>query len=67
MAQTNTVARNLALKLAVNGAAVATTAGTWLLGRRLDKAAEVPALAGATLATRMRRGRAPARPARRRA
>ena len=40
-------ARNLAIKLAVNGAAVAATAGTWLLGRRLDRAGEVP-VAGAT-------------------
>jgi hypothetical protein len=35
-------ARNLALKLAINGAAVAATAATWLLGRRLDQAGEVP-------------------------
>ena len=40
-------ARNLAVKLAINGAAVAATAGTWLLGRRLDAAGEVP-LEGAT-------------------
>jgi hypothetical protein len=35
-------ARNLTIKLAINGAAVAATAGTWLLGRRLDAAGEVP-------------------------
>ncbi|HEV3503793.1 MAG TPA: hypothetical protein VG637_00730 [Actinomycetes bacterium] len=40
-------ARNLAIKLAINGAAVAATAGTWLLGRRLDQAGEVP-VEGAT-------------------
>jgi hypothetical protein len=40
-------ARNLAIKLAINGAAVAATAGTWLLGRQLDKAGEAP-VAGAT-------------------
>lgn len=40
-------ARNLAVKLAINGAAVAATAGTWLLGRRLDTAGEVP-VTGAT-------------------
>ncbi len=40
-------ARNLAIKLAINGAAVAATAGTWLLGRRLDRAGEVP-VEGAT-------------------
>ena len=40
-------ARNLAVKLAINGAAVAATAGTWLLGRRLDAAGEVP-VEGAT-------------------
>ena len=40
-------ARNLAVKLAINGAAVAATAGTWLLGRRLDAAGEVP-MEGAT-------------------
>jgi hypothetical protein len=40
-------ARNLAIKLAINGAAVAATAGTWLLGRRLDQAGEVP-IEGAT-------------------
>ena len=40
-------ARNLAIKLAINGAAVAATAATWLLGRRLDQAGEVP-VEGAT-------------------
>jgi hypothetical protein len=40
-------ARNLAIKLAVNGAAVAATVGTWLLGRRLDRAGEAP-VEGAT-------------------
>ena len=40
-------ARNLALKLAINGAAVAATAGTWLLGRQLDQTGEVP-VEGAT-------------------
>ena len=39
-------ARNLAIKLAINGAAVAATAGTWLLGRRLDRAGEVPVEGG---------------------
>ena len=40
-------ARNLAVKLAINGAAVAATAATWLLGRRLDQTGEVP-VEGAT-------------------
>lgn len=40
-------ARNLTIKLAINGAAVAATAGTWLLGRRLDAAGEIP-VEGAT-------------------
>jgi hypothetical protein len=35
-------ARNLTMKLAINGAAVAATLGTWLLGRRLDRAGDVP-------------------------
>ncbi len=48
MAETNTVARTVRdLALAINGVAVAATVATWLLGRRLDAAGDVP-VEGAT-------------------